>query len=159
MGITTNARRPLTDAETRLAASMFGTAIDYRRVTINWRRWWPFQPQNVCMAPDGGLWFHPQGNLYRPCFAESTLGLQGFFLHELTHVWQSQRGGRWYLPLMRHPFCRYDYTLEAGKPFHRYGIEQQAEIVRHAYLLRQGISLTGKPTREIYEALLPFKSA
>ena len=47
----------------------------------------------------------------------------------MTHVWQAQTSGRFYLPLMRHPFCRYAYELKPGKPFERYGIEQQAEIV------------------------------
>jgi hypothetical protein len=57
---------------------------------------------------------------------------------------------------MRHPFCRYAYRITPGKRFHRYGIEQQAEIVRHAFLLRNGIALSGKPPLEVYEALLPF---
>jgi hypothetical protein len=48
-------------------------------------------------------------------------------------VWQWQQGV--FLPLRRHPFCRYDYVLEPGKPFARYGLEQQAEIARHAFLL------------------------
>ena len=49
----------------------------------------------------------------------------------MTHVWQAQTSGRFYLPLMRHPFCRYGYRLKPGKPFERYGLEQQAEIVAH----------------------------
>ena len=57
---------------------------------------------------------------------------------------------------MRHPFCRYDYAVLPGKPFARYGIEQQAEIVRHAFLLRQGVAVAGKPGLDVYEALLPF---
>ena len=44
----------------------------------------------------------------------------------------------------------------AGKPFDRYGIEQQAEIVRHTLLLRRGIPVAGKPELQAYEALLPF---
>ena len=52
----------------------------------------------------------------------------------MTHVWQAQTRGRFYLPLMRHPFCRYAYELVDGRPFGRYGLEQQAEIVRHRFL-------------------------
>ena len=34
----------------------------------------------------------------------------------MTHVWQAQTRGRFYLPLMRHPFCRYAYQLrKAGR--------------------------------------------
>jgi len=145
--------RPLTPGERALAASIFDGAIDYGRVRLHRRRWWPLQPRGVCMAPDGHLWFHPGGELWCDDFATASIGLQGFFLHEMTHVWQAQTRGRWWLPLMRHPFCRYGYVLEAGKPFDRYGIEQQAEIVRHAFLARRGGTI-GEASA--YEALLPF---
>jgi hypothetical protein len=53
---------------------------------------------------------------------------------------------------MRHPFCRYHYALEPGKPFRRYGIEQQAEIVRHRFLANCNAPVTVLPPPE----LLPF---
>ncbi len=137
---------------------MFGTAIDYDRVRLHRRRWWPFQPKLVVMAPDGDLWFHPQGPHWRDDFAAAGVMLQGLFIHELTHVWQAQRGGRWFLPLMRHPFCRYAVALVPGRPFHRYGLEQQAEIVRHAFVLRQGRAVLGAAALSQYDALLPFAS-
>jgi len=104
------------------------------------------------MAPTGHIWFHPDGGGWSDDFSEETLSRQGFFIHELTHVWQSQKGGRFYLPLMRHPFCRYSYRLEPGKPFSRYGIEQQAEIVRHRFLADRGVEIPVEPPLE----LLPF---
>ena len=70
----------------------------------------------------------------------------------MTHVWQTHRAGRWYLPLMRHPFCRYSYTIEEGRPFEWYGLEQQAEIVRHLFLARRGYRLGACPPQSI----LPF---
>ncbi|KRB80989.1 vgr related protein [Sphingomonas sp. Root710] len=148
--------RALTRAERRLAESMFGDAIDLDRVAIHRARWWRFQPRQAIMAPDGDLWCHPRGDLYRACYASGSLTMQALFVHEMTHVWQAQRGGRWYLPLMRHPFCRYSYAIRPGKPFARYGIEQQAEIVADAFLLRSGVPRPGKPGLETYEALLPF---
>ncbi len=149
--------RPLTLGERDLAAAIFGAAIDYAAVRVHRRRWWPLQPRHVTMAPDGHLWFHPQASHYCPDFhAEASLGLQGHFVHEMTHVWQAQTRGRWYLPLMRHPFCRYDYDPAPGKAFEHYGLEQQAEIVRHAFLLRCGWEVPGKPPLAFYEALLPF---
>jgi hypothetical protein len=72
----------------------------------------------------------------------------------MTHVWQAQRGGRFYLPLMRHPFCRYGYRLVPGRRFERYGLEQQAEIVRHRFLAERGVKLPIVPPR----ALLCFGS-
>ena len=144
--------RPLTEAERNLAASMFGGAIDYDRVRIHAAKWWPFQPRRIAMAPDGHIWFHPDGGLFCDDFCGQSLGAQGLFIHEMTHVWQAQRRGRWYLPLMRHPFCRYDYRLKEGRPFDRYGLEQQAEIVRHLFLAARGAAVEIVPPR----SLLPF---
>lgn len=150
--------RSLTPDEVALARGVFGAAIDYGRVRVHARKWWPFQPRGVTMAPDGDLWFHPEGGLFCADFCESPLHIQGHFIHEMTHVWQAQRSGKWWLPLMRHPFCRYGYDVVPGKPFERYGIEQQAEIVRHLFLMRSGLSVTNKPPLDVYEALVRFSS-
>lgn len=148
--------RFLTGPERDLVASMFGAAIDVDAVTI-WRRpWWPLQPRGVVMAPMGHLHFHPGNPGYRACFGCSELEHQAFFLHEMTHVWQTQTRGLWYLPLMRHPFCRYDYDVVPGRRFEQYGLEQQAEIVRHVHLQRHGVDVARKPPLAVLEALLPF---
>jgi hypothetical protein len=148
--------RPLTPAETRLVQGVFGDAIDPGRVRIHRRRWFAFQRRNVVMAPDGDIWCHPNGVLYRDCFATASLAMQALFVHEMVHVWQAQTRGRWYLPLMRHPFCRYAYRLEPGRPFARYGIEQQAEIVADAFLLARGVAKIGGRALAAYRAILPF---
>src|SRR3546814_8173487 len=57
--------RPLTSGERTLAASVFGDAIDYDRVRIHNRNWFWLQPRHVAMAPDGHIWFHPLGRLFR----------------------------------------------------------------------------------------------
>lgn len=148
------ADRPLTPAERALTASMFGSAIDLDSVRVCQRRWWPFQPRNIIMAPRGHIHFHPHGRDYRPCFGAGNLGDQALFIHEMTHVWQHQSGMN--LLLRRHPFCRYDYAFEPGKPFARYNVEQQAEIVSHVFQMRQGRHIFGKPPLAELEALLPF---
>ena len=146
--------RPLTPAETTLARSVFGSAIDYAPVRIVCKKWAFFQPRDTVMAPRGNIHFHPQGTLYRDDFASAPLTDQGLFIHEMTHVWQHQRGI--VLPLKRHPFCRYDYAIRPGLPLNRYGIEQQAEIVRHTFLLRCGCPVSGAPPLARYETILPF---
>jgi hypothetical protein len=146
------AERPLTAGETALARSVFGDAIDYTRVRLIKRKWWPLQPRNFIMTPCGNLHFHPRGSAWSDDFSNEKLPLQGLFIHEMTHVWQAQKGGRFYLPLIRHPFCRYDYWLTPGKTFERYGIEQQAEIVRHRFLADRGAPVPLLPPCE----LLPF---
>ena len=149
--------RLLTDAETALARSVFGDAIDYARVSIFARKWWPFQHRQMAMAPDGNLWFSPKGSLYCDDFCERPLERQGLFIHEMTHVWQHQKGIN--LLLKRHPFCRYDYSLKPGWALDRYGLEQQAEIVRHAFLIKRGEMLAGAPPIDTYESILPFNQA
>lgn len=150
------ATRNLTDGEKALVRSVFGHAIDVDPVTIRRRRWFPFQPVNTAMAPMGHIHFPAEHVLYHDDFSAGPLHAQGLFIHEMTHVWQAQERGRFWLPLMRHPFCRYDYAIRPGLPLHRYGIEQQAEIVRHAFLLRSGYGLRGAPPLEQLESILPF---
>ena len=144
--------RPLTAGEIELARSMFGDAIDYRAVRLVRRKWWLFQPKGIVMAPTGNIHFHPESRLWSDDFSKERLSLQGLFIHEMTHVWQAQSRGRFYLPLMRHPFCRYTYQLVEGRPFGRYGLEQQAEMVRHRFLADRGLATASMPLA----GFLPF---
>lgn len=144
--------RPLTEGEIALARSIYGDAIDYAPVRLHQRKWAFFQPRHVVMAPRGHLHFHPHGNLHRDDFAAAPLSDQGLFIHEMCHVWQHQRGI--FLPIARHPFCRYHYSFVPGWPLKRYGIEQQAEIVRHAFLLHSGATVVGAPSVARYDQML-----
>ena len=144
----------MTAREIALAQSVFGDAIDYAKVRIHRRKWWWFQPRKITMAPDGHLWFHPDSQLFCDDFCDRDLTLQGLFIHELVHVWQHQKGIC--LPLKRHPFCRYDYSLKPGWKLQQYGIEQQAEIVRHYFLLKNGFRVPGAVGPETYAHILPF---
>ena len=144
--------RALTPGEIEIARSVFGDSIDYSTVRLVKGKWWPFHPRNAAMAPTGSIYFHPKGAVWSEDFSKEPLSRQGFFIHEMTHVWQSQTRGKFYLPLMRHPFCRYDYQLVPGQAFDRYGLEQQAEIVRHAFLAARGATPRICPPK----SLLPF---
>jgi len=115
---------------------MFGASVECAKVTINAQKWWPLQPKNVVMAPNGHIWCHPKGGLFRADYSAAPLSLQALFIHEMTHIWQHQSGI--ILPLRRHPFCRYRYTLTKGKPLRKYGVEQQAEIMAHAFVALSG---------------------
>lgn len=108
------------------------------------------------MAPRGHLHFHPDSGSYCDDFGTASLDRQGLFIHEMTHVWQHQNGI--FLPLRRLPFSRYRYELVRGKPLASYGIEQQAEIVRHAFLLRRGAAIAGAD-RAAYARLVDFPGA
>lgn len=108
------------------------------------------------MAPRGHLHFHPMGRNYCDDFSAASLQLQAHFIHEMTHVWQTQTRGTWFLVTRRMPWARYDYALKPGWKLERYGIEQQAEIVRHAFLLRNGRKLPGVADKAAYELLVDF---
>jgi len=146
--------RHLTIGERNLCRSIFGDAIAYDQVRIFNKTWWPFQPRNITMAPDGNLWFHPRNDLFCDDFCDRDIELQGLFIHEMTHVWQHQCGI--FLPLARHPFCRYDYRLTPGKALTQYGLEQQAEIVRHIFILQQGYPLKNGRNMQDFGEILPF---
>lgn len=146
--------RPLTEAEIAISRSVFGDAIDYSKVRVFARKWWPFQHRQMAMAPDGNLWFSPKGTLYCDDFCERPIERQGLFIHEMTHVWQHQQGVN--LILKRHPFCRYEYALKPGLTLTQYGLEQQAEIVRHVFMMRSGEKVPGAPPLKQYDGILPF---
>ncbi len=150
--------RALTAGERALARDVFGDALDADRVTLRRGKWFPLQPRRTVMAPDGHVWFHPRGPEWRDDFAVAGPASRALLVHELTHVWQHQRGVN--LLLRRRPFARYAYLpLVPGRPFAAYGIEQQACIVADAYLLAQGIAVRGAPPLAAYAALMPFPTS
>jgi hypothetical protein len=57
------------------------------------------------------------------------------------------------------PWARYDYSLKPGWTLEQYGIEQQAEIIRHAFLLRRGVKLAGVASKAAYDVLVRFPGA
>jgi hypothetical protein len=146
--------RPLTPGEIDLARGVFGDAIDYAPVRIVLGKWAFFQPKNVVMSPRGRIHFHPHGTAYRDDFSHAGLGEQGLFIHEMTHVWQHQSGI--FLPLKRVPWARYDYAVKPGWDLKKYGLEQQAEIVRHAFLIGRGGVFAGAPPLSQLKTILPF---
>lgn len=154
MPTTEGGARALTSGERAITGSVFGAALDDRAVTLRRRKYWWLQPAWTVMAPDGHIWFHPHNRAWREDFAAAGLSLRAFLVHELVHVWQHQQGRR--LLRERPWIARYDYALEPGKPFAAYGIEQQAEIVAHAYMLREGGPRADLPPLAAYAALLPF---
>jgi len=128
------ALRRLTPAERALAREMFGAALDAGRVRLLalpvWRR---------AFVPAGRLMVWPA--IAAPCdFGDEPLAAQAMFVHELTHVWQAQRGV--WLPWAKVRAgdgpAAYAYDLAATSDFAALNIEQQAMVVEHAFLSRRG---------------------
>lgn len=128
----TFARRALTSGELALARPVFGTEIAWARVRI-------------VQAPPAGfgavaplrhtIFF--SGWRAAADFAVAPLPEQGWFIHELAHVWQAGQGVT--LPVAKLSALgrnAYRLRLAPGKRFSAYNIEQQAEIVRGLFLAR-----------------------
>jgi hypothetical protein len=126
--------RRLTPAERALGREVFGEAFDAARVRILgaplWRR--PFVAgARLIVWPAAGL---PED------FGDAPLGLQATLVHELTHVWQAQRGV--FLPWAKikagDRAASYAYDLLSQPDFAALNIEQQAMVVEHAFLAARG---------------------
>jgi hypothetical protein len=126
--------RPLTSGEVALARLVFGGAIDYRRVRVHNTRFIPFlQRKDVCITPNGELYFHI--SRYRADFSLATEAEQHWFVHEMAHVWQHQLG----YPVMWRGALRlglsYDYALSPELRLCDFNMEAQAEVLADYFAL------------------------
>ena len=130
------ALRRLTANERALAAEMFGVALSAERVRILALPLW-----SRAFVAGPGLMVWP-ARWARSDFAapETPLTTQAVFVHELTHVWQAQRGVFLLLAKLRagDRAASYAYDLDAGPGFEAMNIEQQAMVVEHAFLAARG---------------------
>lgn len=148
-------RRPLSAGERAMAVSMFGAKTGWDDVQIL---------QLPAVAPWGAM--VPLGRTvvfgaWRAAddFAAADLHEQGWFVHELAHVWQAGRG----VPLALAKLSaigRAAYRADWGvdRPFAAYNIEQQAEIVRFAFLARRGRPDPEGPSLRRLAALWPNRA-
>ncbi|MBH0005413.1 type IV secretion protein Rhs [Psychrobacter sp. SWN149] len=122
--------RFLTTGEIVLAQSVFGDSIRLDGVQLK-TAWWVLK--NYAVSPNGNIYFNPAD--WIADFSEASLSKQSWLIHELTHVWQLQQG----LKVVRGALMdrRYNYVLETGKSFFKYGIEQQARMVQDYFLRHQ----------------------
>ena len=136
--------RFLTAGEIVLAHSVFGDSIRLDEVQLK-TAWWVLK--HYAVSPNGHIYFNAAD--WITDFSKAPLGKQSWFIHELTHVWQLQQG----LKVVRGALIdrRYDYMLETGKSFFKYGIEQQARMVQDYFVRRQ----RGQDCQAL-EACIPF---
>ena len=113
------------------------------------------------MAPDGNIYADKDGSVYSDDYSSTRFGLQATFIHEMTHVWQVRVKG--ILLMFRGLVEReYAYTIEPGKRFLDYKVEQQGAIAEdyfrllHGQPLRHGQPLNVKSPIDVYRKLLPF---
>lgn len=122
--------RRLTEGEAALGREVFGDGLEPRRIRILSQALWP-----RAFAAGSRLMVFPQKAAALD-YSQAALGLQGLFVHELTHVWQAQQGVSLLWAKLR---CgdgpeAYAYDLTSGHSFDDLNIEQQAMVVQHAFL-------------------------
>lgn len=127
-------RRGLTAGEIALARAMFGPAIAYERVRI--LQAWPLG--FGAMVPLGLTIVFSRWRAARD-FSLAPMEEQGWFIHEMAHVWQAGRGVILTLAKLR-ALGRgaYSVRLRPGWPLAAYNIEAQAEIARLVWRARAG---------------------
>ncbi|MBC7769749.1 MAG: vgr related protein [Phycisphaerales bacterium] len=144
------ARRPLTEGEVALGKSVFGGEIDWRAVRVLQA---PPELGFGAMVPRARTIVFSRWRAVED-FAHAPLSEQGWFVHELMHVWQAARGvflaGAKLNALGK---GAYFYTSRPGARLKHYNIERQAEIARHLFLARNGAAEPGMPAPEWLEEI------
>ena len=142
-------RRSLTHGEIAVGRSVFGGAIDWPRVRILQLPPFVF----AAMVPLGKTIVFSRWRAARD-FAAAPLNEQGWFVHELAHVWQAARGTVLAAAKLKALGKRaYAYEPRVGATLANYNIERQAEIARHVFLARAGKPEAGAPERAWLEEI------
>jgi hypothetical protein len=140
-------KRALSAGEVGLGRSLFDEEIDWPRVRVLQAPALGFG----AMVPFGRTIVFSKWRAARD-FARAPLDDQGWFVHELAHVWQAARGvvlaGAKVGALGK---AAYKYAARPRAKLTRYNIERQAEIVRHLFLARMGAMDPVMPSREWLE--------
>lgn len=145
-------RRGLTAGEIALGQGIFGQSVRWARVRIAQAPFYPplWAPFAAVVPLGETIWF---GTWRAPSdFSFATRAAQGWFIHELAHVWQATRGV--VLPVAKlGALTRGAYRVRHApdKRFKQHNIEAQAEIARLLFLAREGVETV--PARDDLEAL------
>ena len=91
-----------------------------------------FQDEDTAVTPNGEMYF--PGKDFKEDYSLESVGDQGWFIHEMTHVWQCQLG-YWVKSIGGPcPNMSYAYTLDAGKKLCDSNMEAQGDICGDYYL-------------------------
>ena len=128
--------RRLTENEVRMAKQVFADSIDFHRIKIY--RGIPLLPNaNTAIAPNGNIYF-PRKHCPED-FTQAGIAYKIWLIHELTHVWQHQRGHKvWFsglfIMLKGGYRKRKAYAYPIPLPhINQLNIEQQADLIAHYF--------------------------
>jgi hypothetical protein len=145
----TGERRAITAGEIAFSRVLFGDEIEWARVRVAQAPPFGFG----AMVPLGRTIVFAKWRAARD-FAGTALGEQGWFVHELMHVWQASQdvvlAGAKLGALGK---SAYAYKPRANAKFAHFNIESQAEIARHLFLARSGAREEGMPSADWLEAV------
>ena len=142
--------RALSAAEIRLVRSVFGDSIDVSKVRLEYSPLLLVNGGIVIRGAEKTATIYTSFDPTRGDFASNNteISLRGFFIHEMTHVWQIQTGKMSYVEgafiqarealggRSGYLYSREDF--QSG--FENLNIEQQAQVIRHYYYQQQGMS-------------------
>lgn len=141
--------RPMTNGEVALARSIFGDSIDYRSVKLFNRPYMLVTGKTHGLSPNGNIYINGDGK-WSEDYAAGLRG-QALLIHELTHVWQVQRGRdvrkEAFLEFVRNNFDYdgvYQFDINSPEKFRAHNLEQQAAMVTRYYNLRQEFHMTAQ---------------
>ena len=142
-------RRWLTAGEMALARSVFADEAPWAKV-----RMVQAPPLGFgAMVPFGRTIIFSKWRAAKD-FAQAPPYYQGWFIHELAHVWQAARGKVLAAAKMGAlGKGAYAYSAKQGARLGDYNIERQAEIARHLFLSRLGERTEGMPNKDWLEAI------
>jgi type VI secretion system secreted protein VgrG len=140
--------RELTPGEIKMCRPIFKDSIYYSEVKIHKGEWLPFdmQPDDTAMSPNGEIFF-PTAT-YQEDFSKAQNPKDKiWFMHEIAHVWQWNRGYRGRLKAMGFLYGLVSWTSKRGtrlvyeyyypenkyKKLSEFNMEQQAEIISHYF--------------------------
>lgn len=126
--------RLMSSGEIQLAKRVFGDRISYNKVWIHHDSYLPFslQHEHAVMTPHGEIYYRTQ--LYKDDYSKTSSTEQHTFIHELSHVWQRERGMCVICRGLASWIVSYRYRLD-GRLLCEYPMEQQAQIIADNFIL------------------------
>ena len=147
--------RPLTPGEVALGQEVFGDSLDFAPIRFLPAPW----PFNRAFVP--GRWFGRDWIVWPRTalpddLAAAALGRQSTFVHELTHVWQAQRGVNLLTGKLRagDSPAAYAYPVADDCRWDQLNIEQQAMVVEDRFRLSRGLKVHAD--RAFYDRVCPI---
>jgi hypothetical protein len=153
----TTISRGLAAGEIDMLKPVFGSGIDYTKVWVHNYKWFPFQPDDTTMTPNGEEYWNPGDFLMDFSLSSVPVWKRAWFVHEGTHLYQHY-GLKWNVTVRGIVSRNYKYKLDASKTkLSDYGLEEMGDIASDYYKLTQGDTIKKSYTLKDYAGLLPIK--